>query len=121
MNKNEIIKETRVNNKNISSTFEKSSLIIKLVYEINKRKYIKLLGYNFFKQNKRKLRIIINNKLCNFSNNYIKISDNNMEFLKIKLLIMNSPEINFSEMFYNCFSLKIFSIITKNEPKLEKE
>ena len=121
MNKNEIIKETRVNNKNISLTFEKSYLIIKLVYEINKRKYIKLLGYNFFKQNKRKLRIIINNKLCNFSNNYIKVSNNNMEFLKIKLLIMNSPEINFSEMFYNCFALKIFSIITKNEPKLEKE
>ena len=106
MDKNEIIKEIRVNKKIIGSTFEKSSLIIKLVYEINKRKYLKLLGCNFFKQNIRKLRIIINNKLCNFSNNYIKVSNNNMEFLKIKLLIMKSPEINFSEMFYNCLSLK---------------
>ena len=44
-----------------------------------------------------------------------------MEFLKIKLLIMKNPEINFSEMFYNCLSLKNFSIITKNEPKLENE
>ena len=49
MDKNEIIKDNEADTKIISSILEKSSLIIKLIYEINKRKYIKLLGYNFFK------------------------------------------------------------------------
>ena len=99
MDKNEIIKDNDTNNKIISSTIEKSSIIIKLVYEFKDEEYIKLFGSNFFKQNKRKIKIIINNKLCNLTKNYINISNNKMKILKIKLLILNSPEINFSHMF----------------------
>ena len=51
----------------------------------------------------------------------MKISNNNINDLKIKLLIMNSPEINFRKMFYNCDSLKKFSIITKDEQKLKNK
>ena len=116
MDKNEIIKDFKTNNKFLSSKFEKSSLLIKLAYEINKKKYIKLFGYKFFNRNKRKLKIIINNKLCNLTNNFKKISNNNMKVLKIKLLLLNEPKINFSQMFYNCSSLNNFSIITKDEP-----
>ena len=65
MDNNEIIKDINENNQIISSAFEKSSLIIKLVYEIKKEKSIKLLGDDFFEQNKRKIKIIFNNKLCN--------------------------------------------------------
>ena len=71
MDKNEITKSNEANNKIISSTFEKSSLIIKFVYEIKEAKVITLFGENFFKQNKKNLKIIINNKLSNLSNNFI--------------------------------------------------
>ena len=53
MDKNEITKANEANNKIISSTLEKSSLIIKLVYEIKEAKVITLFGENFFKQNKK--------------------------------------------------------------------
>ena len=116
MDKNEITKANEANNKIISSTLEKSSLIIKLIYEIKESIVITLFGENFFKQNKRKLKIIINNKLYNLTNNYIEIS-NNKNVLKIKLLVLNSPEINFNKMFYKCNSLKYFSIIHKMNHK----
>ena len=121
MDKNEIIKDNDTNNKIISSTIEKSSIIIKLVYEFKDEEYIKLFGSNFFKQNKRKIKIIINNKLCNLTKNYINISNNKMKILKIKLLILNSPEINLSKMFYNCSSLKNFCLVTKYELKLKNK
>ena len=89
MDNNEFIKANEVNNKIISSTLEKSSLIIKLVYEIKNSKIITLFDDNFFEINKRKLKIIINNKFYNLTNNYIKISNNKMKILKIKLLILN--------------------------------
>ena len=48
-----------------------------------------------------------------------------MKFLKIKLLILNNIKIDLSYMFYDCSSLKEFSIIypkeNKQKEKLEKE
>ena len=49
MNKNTLI-NNKVNTKIISSMLEKSSLLIKLDYEIEKRKIIKLFGYNLIKK-----------------------------------------------------------------------
>ena len=121
MDKNEIIKDINENNQIISSAFEKSSLIIKLVYEIKKEKSIKLLGDDFFEQNKRKIKIIFNNKLCNLKNNDMNIFYDNIKALKIKILILNTYKSNFSQMFYNCSSLKNFSMITKGEPKLKNK
>ena len=114
---NEIIKDINANNQIISSMLKKSHLIIKLVYEIKKEKSIKLFDYNFIRQNKRKFKIIINNKLSKLTNNYKKIFDDNTGVFKMKILIMNNQEINFNKMFYNCSSLQNFSIKTKNEPK----
>ena len=51
----------------------------------------------------------------------MKISRDNKNLLEIKLLILNTPEINFNRMFYNCSSLKYFSIKTKFEPKLRNK
>ena len=121
MDKNEIIKDINENNQIISSAFEKSSLIIKLVYEIKKEKSIKLLGDDFFEQNKRKIKIIFNNKLCNLKDNDMSISNDNILVLKIKLLILNTYKLNFSRMFYDCSLLKNFSIITKGEPKFKNK
>ena len=47
MDKNKIIKINEFKNKIVGSTIEKSSLIIKLIYEIKEAKYINLLGDNF--------------------------------------------------------------------------
>ena len=44
-----------------------------------------------------------------------------MKILKIKLLILNTPEINLSKMFYNCSSLKNFCLVTKYELKLKNK
>ena len=41
MNKNKIIKDIEADKKIISSMMEKSSIIIKLVYEVKKKKFIK--------------------------------------------------------------------------------
>ena len=121
MDKTKIFKDIKANSIIISSKLEKSSLIIKLVYEIEKRKIIKFFDDNFYKLNKKKLKIIINNKLSNLTKNYMIISHNNMKVLKIKLIIINSHEINFNKMFYNCNSLKDFSLITKLEPKIKNK
>ena len=40
-----------------------------------------------------------------------------MKILKIKLLVLNCKQKNFRKMFYNCNSLKYFSIIGIDEPK----
>ena len=121
MDKNENIKDIKANNQIISSTLEKSSLIIKLVYEIKKKKYIKLFDYYFFKRNKRKIKIIIHNNLCNLEKNYKKISNDNMKILKIKLIILNTHEINFNRMFYGCCSLNSLSIKSKFESKIKNK
>ena len=57
------------NNMNISSMFEKSSLIFKLIYEIQIGRPIKLIDTDFFFKNKRKIEVIINNKRRNLNDN----------------------------------------------------
>ena len=121
MDKNKMINDNKANKETIGSMPEKSSLKIKLVYEVENRKVISLFSYIFFKLNKKRLKIIIDNKLCNLISNLYKVPNHNMELLKVKLLILNSHDINFIEMFYNCNSLKIFSIISKDESSLKNK
>ena len=105
---------------NINSMTEKSSLIFKLIYEIKKGRTIKLIDTKFFRKNKRKIQIIINNKIRNLKDNYI-ILKKNKKILKIKLIILNDKIINFSKMFYNCIYLKEFSLKSHNGENIKNE
>jgi hypothetical protein len=68
--------------------------------------------------------MIINNKIYLLNDKY-QITEKNMKSLKIKLLILNNIKIDLSCMFYECSSLKEFSIIypkkNKQEEKLEED
>ena len=101
-----------------NSMIVKSSLIFKLIYEIKKGRTIKLINTKFFRKNKTKIQIIINNKIRNLKDNYI-ILKKNKKILKIKLIILNDKIINFSKMFYNCIYLKEFSLISQNGENLK--
>ena len=109
---------------NMKSKFKKSSSMIKLIYEINSEKIIKIFHPYFVKFNKNKCKMIINNKLYLLTDKYL-VEDVNMKLLKIKLLILNNNKINFSLMFYECKSLKEFHVkseeeeISKQEDKIE--
>ena len=98
--------------------FEKSSIIFKLVYEIKDRKPIKFFDNNFAHKNKNigKFKMIINNKLYSINNQY-QMVDDNKKILKIKLVILNDKGINFRKIFYECKSLKEFSLISQDELK----
>ena len=72
----------------MSSMLEKSSAIFKIVYNSDKEKTIKILDTYFVFQNKRKCRLIINNKL-HLLTDKLRLKDNNQKILKIKFLIMN--------------------------------
>ena len=84
MDKNKMINDNKANKETIGSMPEKSSLKIKLVYEVENRKVISLFSYIFFKLNKKRLKIIIDNKLCNLISNLYKVPNHNMELLKVK-------------------------------------
>ena len=64
--------------------------------------------------------MIINNKVFPLTNKY-KIKDNNLKFLKVKLLILNNNKINMQQMFYGCKCLKEFHVITQEETELKEE
>ena len=104
----------------MSSMIEKSSSIMKLIYEIKEEKEIKTLAHNFNIMNKRKCIMIINNKIYPLINIY-KIYNNNMKILKVKLIIMNNKGLNFSHMFSECKSLQKFYLTSKEEIMLEKK
>ena len=68
--------------------------------------------------------MIINNKIYLLKDKY-QINEKNMKFIKIKLLILNNIKIDLRYMFYDCSSLKEFSVIypkeNKQEEKLEED
>ena len=106
-------------NQSISSYLEKSSLIFKMTYITKKENPIKLFNNKFLNKYKRRCKMIINNKLCDLTDNY-KISKGYKKIIKMKLLIFKGKEINLSKMFYECKSLKKFSVLSKDEFKNKK-
>ena len=106
----------RIKNINLSSMFEKSCSIFKLIYKIKKEKTIKIFNTDFVCRNKTKCKIIIDNKIYLLTDKY-KINNKKKKFLKIKLMILNNVGINMSHMFYDCNSLKKFYDISKKEIK----
>lgn len=104
---------------NVSLKNESCFSFIKLIYEIKKQKIIQIFGDIFVKNNRDKCIMIINNKAYILTNKY-SIIDENMKFLKIKLIIFTNSKINLSHMFFNCRTLKKFSVISpKNRNFLE--
>ena len=109
-------------NQAMSSMLEKSSAIFKLIYKIEKEKTIKIIDTYFILRNKRKCKMIINNKLqLRLLKDTYNINDDNEKMLKIKFLILNDKELDLSQMFNECKSLQKFSIISPKRIKSENE
>ena len=104
----------------MDSKFAKSFSMIKLVYEIKDEKAIIIFHPDFVENNKNNCKMIINNKLSLLTDRY-EVIDENKKLLKIKLLILNYKKINFSHMFHECKSLKVFHIISEEEEISELE
>ena len=100
--------------------FEKSSIIIELVYKIEYGKNINIFHSYFVQNNKTKCKMIVNNKLSELTDKY-QVFKENMNLLKVKLLILKNTKINFSHMFYQCKFLTKFNIISQEENKLDEE
>ena len=100
--------------------FEKSSIIIELVYKIKDEKNINIFHSYFVQNNKTKCKMIVNNKLSELTDKY-QVFKENMNLLKVKLLILKNTKINFSGMFYDCKFLTKFNIISQEENKLDEE
>ena len=110
--------QNKLNNIWIGSMYEKSCSIFKLTYEIKGESIIKLFDEGFAQDPKISCKMIIDNKLYLLSDKY-QIFDYNQKFLKVKLLIMNKEKINLSYMFYECYALKNFSVLSHGENNLE--
>ena len=100
--------------------FEKSSIIIELVYKIKDEKNINIFHSYFVQNNKTKCKMIVNNKLSELTDKY-QVFKESMNLLKVKLLILKNTKINFSHMFYQCKFLTEFNIISQEENKLDEE
>ena len=114
--------DTSRRNINMSSMFEKSASIFKLIYEIKDENILKIFDSEFVLKNQKKCKIIINNKIYPLKDEY-EILDDNLKMLKIKLIILNNTKIDLSYMFYDCMELKKFYVLppqSENELKEEK-
>jgi len=114
------ISKRKTKNVKMNSMYERNSTIIKLIYDITDIKKIKIFSDDFVYKNKRKCKMIINNKVY-LLNDIYQITENNIKSLKIKLLILNNIKIDLSCMFSDCSSLKEFSIIYPNENKKKEK
>ena len=81
----------------------------KMIYKIEKDRYLKILGKNFVKNNINKGKLIINNKKYAL-NDFIIINDFKNDKIKIKI-ILSKNIYNKSYMFKNSRTLLQFSII----------
>jgi len=91
----------------------------KTIYELKGKK--KIFDEDFVLKmlnNKINYKMIINNKVCEITDEY-EIFDDNMKFLKVRLIILNKEKINFSGMFYECDSLIYFELSSKEDIKLK--
>ena len=104
----------------MSSKIEKSSMIIKLLYEINAQKKIKIFHPYFVLYNKNNCKMVINNKMYSLTDEF-EIENEKIKFLKIKLLILKQKKINLSFMLCKCESLKKFNLISLERLLSEKE
>ena len=75
--------------------------------------FIKFFDPFFIKNNNKKFRLIINNKISTLISNY-KAKDCNTKLLKVKLLLLENHQLNFSKMFSKCSSLIQFYEKTSN-------
>ena len=93
--------------------------ILKLIYniDIEKSQGIRLFSNFFVEQNKKKCKIIIENKILSELIPIYDVKGKKGE-LKVKLLIFGSSLMNLKEMFYNCISLK--ECYFKERPKKSK-
>ena len=90
-----------------------------MTYITKKENPIKLFNNKFLNKYKRRCKMIINNKLCDLTDNY-KISKGYKKIIKMKLLIFKGKEINLSKMFYECKSLKNFLYYQKMNSRTKK-
>ena len=81
--------------------------ILVMIHQINGQNKINLFHPIFIKNNKRKCRMIIENKMLPLKSKWA-IKDINKKNLKVKLLLFTKERINFSHMFNNINSLKKF-------------
>ena len=113
------ISKIKINNKNFCSMNEKTITIINLLYETEGERTISIFHPLFVLNNKKKCKMIINNKLFPL-NDVFHITDYKNNLLKIKLIILNNIKINFLFMFFSCKYLKKFSVISPKEIKSEE-
>ena len=88
--------------------------IFHLIYDIKEKKEIKIFDPFFIKNNGKKSKIVIKNKLSALISRYT-VQDSEMKNLKIKLIIYENHGLNMSKMFFGCKSLVKFS---KNSQKI---
>ena len=90
---------------------EKDITEINIIYEINRKKNIRIFGSNFVKNNKNICKMIIDNKEYEITEKY-KVKSKNNNKLKIKLKGIDNVT-NMSYMFYECSSLSSLPDISK--------
>ena len=78
-----------------------------MIHEINEQNEINIFNPTFVKNNIGKIKIVIENKLSSLSDKYF-IKNKNKKYLKVKLLIFNKNNLNFSYMLKDITSLKNF-------------
>ena len=84
---------------------------MKIIYNIDKNKYIKIFGKKFVENNKDNCFLIVNDKFKELSEFYDYSTEKKSKHLKIKLIESNSI-VNMSYMFYECSSLYSLSDIS---------
>ena len=95
--------------------------ILQMIHEINEQNEINIFNSSFVKNNIGKIKIVIENKLSSLYNKYF-IKNKNKKYLKIKLLIFNKNNLNFSYMLKDITSLKKFCVISgKDDDTFESE
>ena len=95
--------------------------IIQMIHEIKEQNEIKIFNPTFVKNNKGKIKIVIENKKSSLSDKYT-IENKNKKYLKIKLLVFNKNNLNFSYMLKDITSLKKFYVISgKDDDTFESE
>ena len=89
-----------------------------MIYEIQGEKEIKLFNSNFLNNNRKKFKLIVENKLFPLIDKY-KVEKDKTKFLKVKLLLYIKEKVDLSNMFNGCTYLKKFDAATDRGFKLK--